>query len=44
MDHIYAMLKRDPDDIVLGEVGADGGEALAHLIRLIGLQKRRRQG
>ena len=38
MDHVDAMRKRDPDDVVLGEVSGDGSETLADLVSLIGLQ------
>ena len=37
MDHVDTMLERDADNIVLCEICAYGGEALADLIRLIGL-------
>lgn len=37
MDHVNPVLEGDPDDVVLGEVGRDGCEALADLVRLIGL-------
>lgn len=42
MDHIYTMLKSNADDVVLGKVGCDGGEAFANLVRLVGLSERRR--
>ena len=31
------MLECDPDDVVLCEVGSDGGKALSDLVRFIGL-------
>ena len=37
MDHVDTMLERDADDVDLREICAYGGEALADLIRLIGL-------
>jgi hypothetical protein len=40
MDHINAMLEGDPDDVVLGEVGSNGRQALTDLVGLIGLDKR----
>ena len=38
MDHIHSMLECDPDDVVLCEVGSDGGKALSDLVRFIGLR------
>ena len=38
VDHVHAVLKSDPDDVVLGEVSGDGSETLADLVSLIGLQ------
>ena len=38
MDHVHAVLKSDPDDVVLGEVSGDGSETLADLVGLIGRQ------
>ena len=37
MDHVDAVLDGDAEDVVLREVRADGREALADLVRLIGL-------
>lgn len=37
MDHIHAVLKRDFDNIFLGEVGTDGCESLANLVGFIRL-------
>lgn len=37
MDHINTVLKRNPDDIILGKVRSDGGEAFADLVGFIGL-------
>lgn len=38
MDHVHAVLKRDPNDVLLGEVRADRSEAFADLVSLIGLR------
>lgn len=38
MDHVDAMFERDADDVILREIGPDGREAFANLIRFIGLQ------
>lgn len=37
VDHIDAVLKGDPDDIILGEVCTDWSKAFAYLISLVGL-------
>ena len=37
MDHVHAVLERDSDDVLLGEVGTDGCESLADLVGLISL-------
>jgi hypothetical protein len=37
VDHIHTVLERDADDVVLGKVSGDGGEALTNLIGFIGL-------
>jgi hypothetical protein len=37
MDHVDAMFEGNPDDIVLGQIRADGGEPLAYLISFVGL-------
>lgn len=37
MDHVDAMLDGDAEDVVLGEVCANGCEALADLVGLISL-------
>ena len=44
MDHVHAVLKSDPDDVVLGEVSGDGSETLADLVSLIGLQSSGQSG
>jgi hypothetical protein len=41
VDHVDAVLQSDADDIVLGEVGGNRGEALAHLVGLVGLTGRK---
>jgi hypothetical protein len=38
VNHIDAMLKCNPDNVILGEISADGGQALANLISFIGLE------
>jgi hypothetical protein len=40
VDHVDIVLERDADDIVLGEVGRDGWETFADLVRLVGLHVR----
>ena len=37
MDHVHAVLERDSDDVLLGEVGTDGCESLADLVGLVRL-------
>lgn len=37
VDHIDAVFKSDINDSILGEVGSDGGHALADLVRFVGL-------
>ena len=37
VDHVNTMLKRDPNDIILSEIGTNWGEALSDLISLISL-------
>lgn len=39
MDHVDPVLESDPDDVVLGEVGGHGGQALTDLISFIGLKR-----
>jgi hypothetical protein len=38
VDHVNSVFKRGPDNVILREVGSDWGEALADLVRLIGLE------
>ena len=37
VNHVHAVLERDADDVVLGEVGCDWGHAGSDLVRLVGL-------
>ena len=37
MDHVHAVLERDSDDVLLGEVGPDWCEPLANLVGLVRL-------
>ena len=37
VDHVYAMLQCDPDNVLLGEVGPDWCEPLANLVGLVRL-------
>jgi hypothetical protein len=37
VNHVDAMLQRDPDDILLAQVSADGSESFTDLIGLVGL-------
>jgi hypothetical protein len=37
------MLKRDPDDVVLGKVSANRGQALANLISFISLKSKKKK-
>lgn len=37
MNHVDSVLERDPDDVVLSEVGSDGSETLSNLVGLVGL-------
>ena len=37
MDHVDAVLKGDPDDIVLREIRTNGSQTFPNLIRFIGL-------
>lgn len=39
MDHIHAMLEGNPDNIILRQICSDGREALANLVRFIGLER-----
>ena len=37
MDHVNAVLERDANNIVLSEVGTDGGETSSNAVRFIRL-------
>lgn len=37
MDHVNAVLERDANNIVLSEVGTDGGETRSNTVRFIRL-------
>ena len=39
MDHIYAILERNPDDVVLCEVGCDRGKSSSDEVGFVGLPK-----
>lgn len=43
MDHIYAMLKSNSDDIVLGKVCSDWSKTFANLVGFVGLRRSHRR-
>ncbi len=38
VNHVNAVLESDSDDVILGEIGANGCETFADLIGLVGLR------
>lgn len=41
VDHVNAMLERDPDDVVLGEISSDGCQPVSDAISFVRLREMR---